>query len=51
MSSLPVILVHGLVDSPYLNNDLAIFFWLLLAIMFTQYSSYFARRSSQAKAG
>jgi O-antigen ligase len=27
------ILVHGLVDVPYFKNDLAVFFWLLIAFL------------------
>lgn len=33
LSSLVVILVMGLVDSPYIKNDLAILFWLLPALL------------------
>ncbi|MDO8582347.1 MAG: O-antigen ligase family protein [bacterium] len=32
ISAISVILIHGLVDVPYFKNDLAIFFWLLLAL-------------------
>jgi len=28
-----VLVIHGLVDAPYFKNDLAIIFWLLIAIM------------------
>jgi len=28
-----VVLTMGLVDSPYIKNDLAIFFWLLPALL------------------
>jgi hypothetical protein len=27
------IIIHGLVDVPYFKNDLAVFFWVLLAIV------------------
>ncbi len=30
--SLLVIMIHGLVDVPYFKNDLAVFFWLLMAL-------------------
>lgn len=33
-SSMIIVLVMGLVDSPYIKNDLAIFFWLLPALLF-----------------
>ncbi len=33
LSSMTSLLVTGLVDSPYIKNDLSIFFWLLLALM------------------
>ena len=33
LSAMTVILVAGLVDSPYIKNDLAILFWLLPALM------------------
>src|SRR3989344_1275909 len=33
LSSMTIILVHGLVDSPYIKNDLAILFWVLIALM------------------
>lgn len=33
MASMSAILVTGLVDTPYIKNDLALFFWLLLALM------------------
>ncbi len=33
ISSMTSFLVTGLVDSPYIKNDLSIFFWLLLALM------------------
>ena len=28
-----VIIIHGIVDVPYFKNDLAIIFWVLLAIL------------------
>lgn len=34
LASMGVILVMGLVDSPYIKNDLAILFWLLPALLF-----------------
>ncbi len=34
MASMMIILIHGLVDVPYFKNDLAIFFWFLLALTF-----------------
>lgn len=33
ISSLLIIIVMGLVDSPYIKNDLAMFFWLLIALI------------------
>lgn len=33
MGAMTVIVAHGLVDVPYFKNDLAIMFWMLLAIM------------------
>ncbi len=33
MAAMIVIIVHGLVDVPYLKNDLAVMFWLLLALV------------------
>jgi len=33
ISSLFIILIMGLVDSPYIKNDLAMFFWLLIALI------------------
>ncbi|HAZ28671.1 MAG TPA: hypothetical protein DCY48_02750 [Candidatus Magasanikbacteria bacterium] len=33
LSSMTALLITGLVDSPYMKNDLALFFWLLLAGM------------------
>lgn len=35
LASMSVILVMGLVDSPYIKNDLAILFWLLPALLFS----------------
>jgi len=35
LSSLVVIIVTGLVDSPYIKNDLSILFWLLPALLIT----------------
>ncbi|MBI4281762.1 O-antigen ligase family protein [Candidatus Uhrbacteria bacterium] len=35
LAAMAIILIHGLVDVPYFKNDLAIFFWLLLALTFT----------------
>jgi len=32
MCSMIVIIIHGLVDAPYFKNDLAIMFWLLVAL-------------------
>lgn len=31
--ALLVILIHGLVDAPYFKNDLAVFFWILIALV------------------
>jgi len=39
LASMSTILVMGLVDSPYIKNDLAILFWLLPALLFAQTSS------------
>jgi len=33
LSAMTVILVHGIVDVPYFKNDLAVMFWVLLALM------------------
>lgn len=33
LASITTILVHGLVDSPYIKNDLAIVFWLLFSLI------------------
>lgn len=35
IASLLIIIIIGLVDSPYIKNDLAMFFWLLLALIIT----------------
>lgn len=35
ISAMIVIIVHGLVDVPYFKNDLAVMFWLFLAMMGT----------------
>lgn len=34
LGSIVVILIHGLVDVPYFKNDLAVLFWLVLALIF-----------------
>jgi O-antigen ligase len=39
LASMCVILTMGLVDSPYIKNDLAILFWLLPVLLFSQTSS------------
>ncbi len=33
LSSMVVILIHGLVDTPYFKNDLSILFWLIVGLM------------------
>ncbi len=33
MSSMTVLLVHGLVDVPYFKNDLAILFWVIIGLL------------------
>lgn len=33
LGAMTAIIVHGLVDAPYFKNDLAVMFWLLIAIM------------------
>jgi hypothetical protein len=33
LASMTALLVMGLVDSPYIKNDLGMFFWLLPALM------------------
>jgi len=33
MASMLVILIHGLVDTPYFKNDLSILFWLIVGLM------------------
>ena len=46
ISALAIFLVHGLIDVPYLKNDLAMLFWLLsITILIAQ--SSFARQSSR----
>jgi O-antigen ligase len=40
LASMGVILVMGLVDSPYIKNDLAILFWLLPTLLLSQIPSY-----------
>ncbi len=47
-SSMFIILVHGLVDVPYFKNDLAAFFWLLLAFAFVVYTRGETRDKTQA---
>jgi len=39
LSSMIVIIIMGLVDSPYIKNDLAIFFWLLSAFLISDTQS------------
>ncbi|MEK7619074.1 MAG: O-antigen ligase family protein, partial [Patescibacteria group bacterium] len=41
VSSMGVVLVHGLVDVPYLKNDLAIFFWFLLAAALIMHTNFY----------
>jgi len=33
LCSMVVIVVHGLVDVPYFKNDLAVMFWLMIAML------------------
>ena len=33
MGAMAVILIHGLVDTPYFKNDLAILFWVIIGVM------------------
>jgi len=33
MAAMTVIIVHGLVDAPYFKNDLSVFFWLMVGMM------------------
>ncbi len=33
LSAMGVILIHGLVDTPYFKNDLSILFWLIIGLM------------------
>jgi O-antigen ligase len=33
LGSMIVLVIHGLVDAPYFKNDLAVLFWLLIAMM------------------
>jgi O-antigen ligase len=33
LSSMVAIIIHGLVDVPYFKNDLAVLFWILIALM------------------
>jgi O-antigen ligase len=41
LASMTALVVTGLVDSPYIKNDLSLFFWLILALMFiTTQSQY-----------
>ncbi len=37
LCSMITILIHGLVDVPYFKNDLAVFFWVLLALSLSVY--------------
>jgi len=37
IAALSVIVVHGLVDTPYFKNDLAMVFWVLAALIFNKY--------------
>lgn len=36
LASMSVILIHGLVDTPYFKNDLSVFFWVLIALLIIQ---------------
>ena len=35
MAAMVVIVIHGLVDTPYFKNDLAILFWLIIGLLIT----------------
>ncbi len=48
ISALAVISIHGLVDVPYFKNDLAMLFWILMAIIFLLYEN---QRQSKAVIG
>ncbi|MDA2922494.1 O-antigen ligase family protein [Patescibacteria group bacterium AH-259-L07] len=43
IAAMIVILIHGLVDTPYFKNDLAVLFWLIIGFMILQ------AKKSQAK--
>ncbi|HRY63641.1 MAG TPA: O-antigen ligase family protein, partial [Patescibacteria group bacterium] len=34
MAAMTAIIIHGLVDVPYFKNDLSVFFWLMIGLMF-----------------
>jgi O-antigen ligase len=36
LAAMLVILIHGLVDVPYFKNDLAVMFWILFGLVFSQ---------------
>ena len=46
ISSMTIIVVTGLVDSPYIKNDLAILFWLLPALLIFFTTSYTTPKSN-----
>lgn len=46
MSAMVVILVHGIVDVPYFKNDLAVMFWVLLALMGVLRLNYFNEKDT-----
>ena len=35
-ATMVVVVVTGLVDSPYIKNDLSVFFWGLVAMMYVE---------------
>jgi O-antigen ligase len=39
IASLTTILVTGLVDSPYIKNDLSVFFWTIIALLIISYEN------------
>lgn len=46
VSSMTVILVSGLVDSPYIKNDLAMLFWLIIGLMVVATNTQFTTKKA-----
>jgi O-antigen ligase len=49
LAYLTYFVLHGLVDTPYMKNDLAILFWLALAVIWAAESTHKAGYASQDK--